>query len=92
MSDQDNVTPTGINGSHAMAGFRPSKEPCASDSSVAIVAIALRRLRLSCISRLGGFSEQPLNEQLLPEHITFRQPADLTLSNNVHCFLSRNRA
>jgi hypothetical protein len=41
---------------------------------------------------LGRDPEQAFDELLLAEKFTFRQPPDLTLSDDVHCFVSRDRA
>jgi len=40
---------------------------------------------------LGGNAERALNESHLAHNVGLCQPADLTLANNVHCFISGNR-
>jgi len=40
---------------------------------------------------LSGDAERALNESHLAHNVGLCQPADLTLANNVHCFISGNR-
>jgi hypothetical protein len=68
--------------------------PFTRGGSVALSApnwmISDSRWFASCLS--GYDSEQSFDEALLPEDLAFRQPTNLTFSNDVHCFIARDRA